>query len=116
MLHRVRIPVAIALSLLVMLTGQAMAQARGMDMAVGQIVICSGTGPVIIFVDETGQPTQAPQYCPDYVIGVLGAVALPEAALTDAPGTGDASPGPEPATLWWADPFAILARAPPGIF
>lgn len=68
---------ALALSLLVVVTGQAMAASRGMNAAVGQMVICTGTGPIVVMVDENGQPTQAPAYCPDYALALLGAI-IPE--------------------------------------
>ncbi len=74
-----------ALSLLVILTGQSFAASRGMDVAVGHMVLCTGNGPVVVYVDAEGQPTQAPHFCPDYALTVLGAVSLAEAALPDAP-------------------------------
>lgn len=71
-----------ALSLLVVLTGQGVAESRGVDQAVGQMVLCTGTGPVVVYMDEDGQPTRAPHYCPDYALNLLGAV---HQAQTDVP-------------------------------
>ena len=48
MRHRVRSYLALALTCLLVFTGQAMAVARGMPLPVDQIVICSGSGPVMI--------------------------------------------------------------------
>lgn len=65
---------SIALSLLLALTAQSVAASRGMDRAVGQMVLCTGTGPVVVYMDENGQPTKAPHFCPDYALSLLGAV------------------------------------------
>lgn len=75
---------AVFLSLLVVLTGQGMAATRGMNAAVGHMVLCTGDGPVVVMVDENGQPTQAPSFCPDYALTLLGAV-LPDVVLVRAP-------------------------------
>ncbi len=74
-----------ALSLLVILTGMGVAESRGMDRAVGQMVLCTGNGPVMVYVDEDGQPTRAPHYCPDYALSLLGAVHPDQASLPQAP-------------------------------
>ncbi|KIC43352.1 hypothetical protein RA27_08770 [Ruegeria sp. ANG-R] len=63
-----------ALSLLVAFTGLGIAESRGIDRAVGQMVLCTGSGPVVVYMDEDGQPTRAPHYCPDYALSLLGAV------------------------------------------
>ncbi|NOD77029.1 MULTISPECIES: hypothetical protein [unclassified Ruegeria] len=62
-------------SLLLMLTGQGVAMSRGMDTAVGQMVLCTGTGPVVVYMDESGRPTAPPHYCPDYALSLMGAIA-----------------------------------------
>ncbi|WP_299659052.1 hypothetical protein [uncultured Ruegeria sp.] len=73
------------LSLLVILTGQGLAVSRGIDRAVGQMVLCTGTGPVVVYMDAGGQPTQAPHYCPDYALALLGAVHQAQADIPPAP-------------------------------
>lgn len=78
MKHRVRIYLALALSLMLVVTGQGMAVARGMRGPAGQMVICTGSGPVMVSVDEKGQPTGPAHICPD------GALSLIQAAF-DAP-------------------------------
>ncbi|WP_170362547.1 MULTISPECIES: hypothetical protein [Ruegeria] len=75
----------LALSLLVILTGQGVAASRGMDRAVGQMVLCTGTGPVVVYMDAEGQPTQPPHFCPEYALTLLGAVVVPAAAMPVAP-------------------------------
>lgn len=74
-----------ALSLLLVLTGQGVAVSRGMDAAVGQMVLCTGTGPVVVYMDADGQPTSPPHYCPDYAQTLLGAVAVAQPPVPDAP-------------------------------
>lgn len=54
------------LALVIGLTSVQLAAARGQPPAVGTVVICTGTGPVHILVDETGQPTGGVMVCPDY--------------------------------------------------
>lgn len=57
--------VSIVLALLLALTSQAMAVARGSAMPVDQMVLCIGSGSVTVYVDENGAPTGAPHFCPD---------------------------------------------------
>lgn len=70
---------ALVLALVVTLTGHASATAQGARDASGQMVICSGSGPVTIYIDDQGQPTQPPHYCPDCVMHLLDAVPVPDA-------------------------------------
>lgn len=74
-----------ALSLLVILTGQGVAASRGVDTAVGQMVLCTGVGPVVIYMDAEGQPAKPPHFCPDYALTLLGAIAVVSHVLPDAP-------------------------------
>lgn len=57
-----------ALSAMLTLTGQSMAVARGASAATGQMVICSGMGPVVVYTDAQGRPTAAPHVCPDCML------------------------------------------------
>ncbi len=57
--------IAVLLSLMLSLTGQSMAVARGASAATGQMILCTGAGPLAIYVDATGKPTSAPHICPD---------------------------------------------------
>lgn len=59
------------LALMLALTSQSMAVARGASAAVGQMVLCTGSGPLAIYVDAQGQPTEAPHICPDSALNVL---------------------------------------------
>jgi len=75
MMQRLRIFVGIILSLAVVLTAHSAAAMRGAQDASGQMVICTGTGPVTIYVDSEGQPTGPPHYCPDCIMHLLDASA-----------------------------------------
>ncbi|APX13616.1 hypothetical protein [Tateyamaria omphalii] len=73
---------AIFLSLVLVVTSQSAAMARGSATAVDQIVICSGSTVVTVFVDSDGQPTTAPHLCPDCALHLLAAVIPPAAVAT----------------------------------
>lgn len=64
------------LALLVAFTAQGAAVARTMPDATGQMVLCTGSGPVMVFVDETGAPTAPPQLCPDYAVSLIAALDI----------------------------------------
>ena len=64
---------------LILLTAQSAALARTMADATGQIVICTGTGPMIVYMDEQGEPTGPPQICPEYALSLI--VALTQADI-----------------------------------
>ncbi|WP_133361326.1 DUF2946 family protein [Antarcticimicrobium luteum] len=75
-----RIYLALTLAAIMALTSQSMAVARGATDPTGQIVLCTGTGPVAVYVDEDGQPTGPPHICPDCALHLLAAVAAPDIA------------------------------------
>ncbi|MDE4133693.1 hypothetical protein PXK00_11250 [Phaeobacter sp. QD34_3] len=85
-MQRLRIYIGIFLSLAVVLTAHSAAAMRGAQDATGQMVICTGTGPVAIYVDSDGQPVSAPHYCPDCVMHILDLAA---GAAVDAPMPAD---------------------------
>ncbi|MGC1495394.1 MAG: hypothetical protein WA790_06265 [Sulfitobacter sp.] len=58
------------LAMMLALTSQSMAVARGASAATGQMVLCTGAGPVAVYTDATGQPTSAPHICPDSALNV----------------------------------------------
>lgn len=92
MTRTLRTILPIALSLLLALTAQSVAASRGMDRAVGQMVLCTGTGPVAVYMDQNGQPTKAPHFCPDYALSLLGAVFADQPPHPSAPDR--VQPGP----------------------
>lgn len=90
-----------------------MAVARGASDAAGQMVLCTGTGPVTVYMDETGAPTQAPHFCPDCTTGDLAAL------MVDPPVTPSAVVGASIVPLMFIAAkttdvmAAYLSRAPP---
>lgn len=108
-----RITLAFALSILLGLTGQSIATSRGVDHAVGQMVLCTGTGPVIVYMDAEGQPTKPPHYCPDYALSLLGALLADQPALPPAPGHASVAPERARGNLIAAPLPLNPARAPP---
>lgn len=66
---------------MLVLTGQSMAIARGASGPAGEMVLCTGTGPVTVFVDENGAPVKPPQYCPDCALTLLVAMPAPDPLL-----------------------------------
>jgi hypothetical protein len=110
-----RIYLALTLALMIALTGHVSAGVKGARDASGQIVICSGNGPVIVYVDDEGQPTKAPHFCPDCVVHLLDAVASPNAmALRAYGGQAFDRLWEVPVLTHWAAPDA-MARAPPAV-
>lgn len=75
---QVRTYLAVALALVLTLTAQGMALARTAPDPAGQMVLCTGTGPVTVLVDAEGQPTGAVHICPEC------ALSLFQMAATDA--------------------------------
>lgn len=51
-----------------------MAIARGTPSASGEVILCTGTGPVSVLVDENGQPVGKPHICPDCALSVFAAL------------------------------------------
>ncbi|MEM7089027.1 MAG: hypothetical protein AAF496_05595 [Pseudomonadota bacterium] len=103
----------VMMSLLLVLTGQSVASSRGMDMSAGQMVLCTGAGPVVVYIDENGQPTSPPHYCPDYALTLLGAIAVPQVPLPAAPRQARSAPLRHQATLFAQPMPGKPARAPP---
>jgi len=105
--------VSILLALLLVLTGQELAIARGHAAASGSAVLCGGQGLILVTLDDRGQPVGPPHYCPDAVATIWAPPAAiaptPPARLLRAIGS------PQIAVLV-LPPVALLvaqARAPP---
>jgi len=78
----IRTLTALFLSFALVIMSYGTASARGASSAVDSMVICIGTGSVVVYVDADGQPTAAPHLCPDcalhLLVGVLPPASLPE--------------------------------------
>lgn len=62
------------LALILVLTGQSVAMARGMPLAAGLIEICSGGRAIMIMVDENGEPTGGAHICPEFTLNITDPV------------------------------------------
>lgn len=62
------------LAALIALTAQSAALARTMPDAAGQMVLCTGNGPLMVYFDEDGQPSAPPHLCPDYALSLIVAL------------------------------------------
>ena len=110
-----RTSLAIALCLLLGVTGQAMAFARGAAPAQDRVVICAGHVYKTIYVDAEGQPTAPPELCADCLHLVS---ALPPAhAPLCAPNRFVIALAATRALGYQPDAIArdYSARAPPGL-
>lgn len=65
--------------LALVLTGHAMAVARGMPGAMGYAEYCIGESSVMVAVDAEGNPTGESHICPDVSLSLLSAVAVAQA-------------------------------------
>lgn len=70
---------ALALALLLAFTGQTMAMVRTAPAPVGEMVLCTGAGPVTVQIGADGQPTDgAPRHlCQDCALHFFTAVLPP---------------------------------------
>lgn len=103
---------ALILAGLLILSGQSMVMASPTDPA-GQIVLCTGSGPVAVYVDENGAPVGPPMYCPDCALHVLDAVQSPQDAPVGLSSRPELlSPGTQVFKAL-AHPVRVLARGPP---
>lgn len=82
---RLRSLLAIALSCVLVLTGGAMAAARGQAGPAGQMVICSGGAVVMVAMDADGKPVGPVHICPDCALTLLAAVVPPDMVPVPAP-------------------------------
>lgn len=80
MIRSLRSYLALALVAVMALTSHSMASARGAAGVAGQIELCTGTGPVTVYVDENGEPIGPPHICPDFALHFLAFVTPPDIA------------------------------------
>ena len=74
---------ALVLALMLALTGQTRGVARLGQPNTDAVSVCTGAGPVAIYVDAQGKPTSAPHICPDSALNVAmaGTVVLAAAPM-----------------------------------
>jgi hypothetical protein len=69
------------LAALTLVTSLAAGIARGHADPSSRVVLCTGQGPVMVYVDASGQPTAPPELCPDGILALFAAVpAVPSPA------------------------------------
>ena len=73
----------ITLALLIAVTSQQMAVARGMMMdAAGQVVLCTGQGVQTVTLDHQGDPMETVHICPDCAMTFAASLDAPIALQT----------------------------------
>lgn len=105
--------VAIALAMLLVLTAQSMAVARGMPGAAGSIVLCTGAGPVTILTDAEGQPVAPAHVCPDCTLSLIVTVAQTAPEASRPMGRAEALVLPPAITVLQRSVHPFSARDPP---
>ncbi|NSY38329.1 hypothetical protein GKC28_08690 [Leisingera sp. ANG59] len=113
MIPAFRICLGLFLALTVALTAHSAAARQGERDAAGRMVICTGTGPVTVYVDSEGQPAKPPHNCPDCVMHVLDAVAQPAGLVLSAAACSEVTAGQQAALASAQDVLRATARAPP---
>ncbi len=78
--------VFLALSALIVLTAQSVAIPRVMPDATGQMVICTGYGPRVVYTDSDGEPTSAPHLCPDCTLALVAITGQNDTPVSAATG------------------------------
>ncbi len=101
------------LVLAVTLTAHSAGALQGMRDATGQIVICSGSGPLVIYVDSNGQPARAPHDCPDCITLGLDALAPFQQPSHVAPEPMRRVDQPKQIRVHSRMPLQACARSPP---
>lgn len=109
----IRSYLAVLLAVLLGFSAYGEASVQAMQDATGRMVICTGAGPVTVYVDEAGQPAAPPHPCPDCISLALDAGIGDRSGL--APVLSAFTPAPSRAYLMRRvpAPAAPKARAPP---
>ncbi|WP_415921779.1 hypothetical protein [Tateyamaria sp. SN6-1] len=103
------------LTMTLLATSIGSASARGAAPAVDHVVICSGHGVSVLYLDADGEPTDAPHLCPDCILHLVAPLLTAGSAMR-AEGMARAVPqyfgrSQEVVPL----PLTISARGPPVI-
>lgn len=96
----------ISLALILVVTAQAAAFARGQAPAEDRAVICAGSTTITVYLDAEGQPTAAPELCADAAQALFAAHMGEPAAVTATRGVHRDAP------IWHA--VHVAKRALPG--
>ncbi|MGR3322812.1 MAG: hypothetical protein ACU0DK_12870 [Pseudooceanicola sp.] len=104
---------ALCLALLLTVTGQAAAIARGQPGPAGYAEICTGTGPVMVALDSAGQPLGPAHLCPDNAYLLMQALGLPPALPPHRPAAHRVAFADGETAVHAPLSGAALARGPP---
>ncbi|AJE45581.1 hypothetical protein [Celeribacter indicus] len=64
-------------ALLLIVTSQSMAVARGtMRDPAGAMILCTGSGPTMVYVDESGRPMGPRHICPEAALSILAGTGV----------------------------------------
>ena len=74
MMTRLRFHIAFILIFVLTLTGHSMAIARGASGPAGFMELCTGAGPVMVAIDEHGEPPGESHICPEFSLMLQNAV------------------------------------------
>lgn len=110
---KARFFIATLMCVILGITAQGMAFARGMPPAEGMITLCSGHGAVIVYVDAEGQPTSAPQLCSKGAVNLFAAVELPPTLSSHVPQFFKTHTGVRAIRTFKNPRTQIRARGPP---
>lgn len=113
MIRKNRSFIAIWLALLLVLTAQSMAVARGLPGSAGSVVLCTGTGPVTILIDAEGQPIGHAHVCPDCTLSLIVTVGHASPLIKHPMGRAEALILPPAPVLPPEDVKPFSARDPP---
>ena len=111
--HPLRSVLVLLLALLLGLTSQSLATARGQTRAGEAVVICSGDSFVTIELDAQGNPVGPAHLCPDMVLAFFAAMDLPPVVLPGREGRTERAPLPPGRAAASQAAPAAKARAPP---
>ena len=106
---------AIALALLLVVTAQSMAVARGMPGAAGSVVLCTGSGPVTILTDAEGQPIGPAHICPDCALALIVTLEQSDTVVLHPMGRADALPVAAVSVVLPQDMRPFSVRDPPAV-
>lgn len=68
---RMRPYFALLLTAVLVVTGLSVGATRAQSDVADPVVLCTGAGPVTIYLDENGEPTGQSHVCPDCVLNLL---------------------------------------------
>lgn len=76
--------IRLILILSLLLTGHALASARGQAQIGERLVLCTGHAVVVVYGPD-GAPVESPYYCPDMALALLAALSVVDATADPAP-------------------------------